>query len=102
MPRPVADGGSIDRHIRVRFLIGRHIIRHGFSGLRQPDRAFVRPRLCAVVICAIAPGRWNGGERKRFDQRDVADQPHDQPIEPHRDRQLVELFDRAGPSGSVQ
>ena len=96
MPRPVADGGSIDRHIQVRFLIGHHIIHQRFSGLRQPDRAFVRPRLCAVVICAVPAGRRNGGQRKRFDQFDFAEQPHDQPIEPHRDRQLVELFNRAG------
>ena len=95
VPRPVADGGSIDCHIQVRFLIGHYIIHHGFSGLRQPDRAFVRRRLCAAVICAVPANRRNGGERKRFDQRDVADQSHNQPIEPHRDRQLVELFNRA-------
>ena len=37
-----ADGGSIDCLIHVRFLIGHYIIHQGFSGLRQPDRAFVR------------------------------------------------------------
>ena len=36
VPRPVADGGSIDCLIQVRFLIGHYIIHHGFSGLRQP------------------------------------------------------------------
>ena len=101
VPRSVA-GGSIDSLIHVGFLIGHHIVHKRFSGLGQRDRAFVGPGLRSAVDGTIAADRRNGGERKRFDQRDVADQPHDQPIELHRHRQLVELFNRARQSGSVQ
>ena len=99
VPRSVADGGSIDSFIHVGSFIGQ-----GASGLCQRDRARARvgPGLRAAVDGAIAADRRNGGERKCFDQLDFAEQSHDQPIEPHRDRQLVELFNRAGQSGSVQ
>ena len=97
VPRSVADGGSIDSLIHVGSIIGQ-----GASGLCQRDRAFVEFGLCATGDCAIPAYRRNGGERECFDRLDVADQPHDQPIEPHRDRQLVELFNRARQSGSVQ
>ena len=95
--RSAADGGSIDRFIHVGSFIGQ-----GASGLRQRDCAFVEFGPHTTSDCTIAADRRNGGERKRFDQLDVADQPHDQPIEPHRHRQLVELFNRARQSGSVQ
>jgi hypothetical protein len=97
VPRSVADGGPIDSLIHVEPFISQRV-----ASFRQLDCAVVWFGLRAAVNGAIAPGRWNGGERKRFDQLDVAYQPHDQPIEPHRDRQLVELLDRAGASGSVQ
>ena len=97
VPRSVADGGSIESFIHVGSFIGQ-----GASGLCQRHRAFVEFGLHSTGDCAIAAIRRNGGERQRFDRRDVADQSHDQPIEPHRDRQLVELFDRARQSGSVQ
>lgn len=90
VPRSAADGGSIDSFIHVGSFIGQ-----GASGLRQRDCAFVEFVPHTTSDCAIAADRRNGGEWKRFDQLDVADQPHDQPIEPDRHRQLVELFDRA-------
>lgn len=95
-------GGSIDRLIYVGSPIKRQIVQQGVSSLFQRDRAFVGPRWRAAVDGAIAADRRNGGERKRFDRFDFTDQSHDQPIEPHRDRQLVELFNRARQSGSVQ
>ena len=97
VPRSVADGGSIDSFIHVGSFIGQ-----GASGLCQRHRAFVEFWLHSTGDCAIAADRRNGVERECFDQFDVADQPHDQPIEPDRHRQLVELFDRARQSGSVQ
>ena len=95
-------GGTIDRLIHVGSPIKRQIVQQGVSNFRQPDRAPVRLRLRAAVICTIPADRRNGGERQCFDRFDFADQSHDQPIEPHRDRQLVELFNRARQSGSVQ
>ena len=97
VPRSAADGGSIDSFIHVGSFIGQ-----GASGLRQRDRAFVEFGLHATGDCTIPADRRNGGERECCDQFDFTDQSHDQPIEPHPDRQLVKLFDRAGQSGSVQ
>ena len=97
VPRSAADGGSIDSFIHVGSFIGQ-----GASGLRLRVCAFVKFGSDTTSDCEMAADRRNGGERKRFDQFDVVDQPHDQPIEPHRHRQLVELFDRAGQSGPVQ
>jgi hypothetical protein len=91
-----------DRLVCVGFLVGHQIVSQGFSSLRQLDRALVGLGLCTTVDGTVAADRRIGGERKRFDPLDVADQPHDQPIEPHRHRQLVELFDRARQSGPVQ
>jgi hypothetical protein len=101
VPRSVA-GGSIDSLIHVGFLIGHHIVQKRVSSFRQLDRAVVGPGLRSAGDGPIPADRRNGGERKRCDQFNVSDQSHDQPIEPHRDRQLVELFNRAGQSGSVQ
>ena len=77
---PTASGRWFDDAlICVMSTIGRHIARGKIPNLRQHDRALLRLSLGADVAGAIAADRRNGGERKRFDRLDVADQPSRSP-----------------------